>query len=133
MDSIDLNRAALEDAVKKCKAPDAVFFLDSPQQILVYRADQGLVSYSERSGMATLSMGPRLVGAIQVAAKAYRCRPIIRYQLKAAPFSMAAAMAFDNILLEDCPTYSGNEDYKEWTKHIADEVHAYVFNINTMP
>lgn len=117
-DSIDLNQEALNVTLKKLNAPDAVFFLDSPQQILVYRADQG------KGGRSTLNLGGRFKAAIQVAAKAYRTPPMIRYQLEAKPFSHAAAMAFDNFLLEDNPTYGGKADYQDWKKAIADEVRA---------
>jgi hypothetical protein len=121
-DCLDLSQEALEDALKDCNAPDAVFFLDSPQQILVYRADQGNVPYPERSARANLTLGPRLKAAIQAAAKAYRTRPVFRSHLKAIPFSKASAMAFDNVLLEDCPTFGGAEDYKSWKKQIAIDV-----------
>jgi len=123
-DSLDLNHETLVKAVKECNCPDAVFFLDSPQQILVYRADQGTVPYGERSSLANLMLGPRLRSAIHVAAKAYRTRPVVRCHLKAVPFLKGTAMAFNNCLVEDCPTYGGVEDYEEWKKLMAAEVRA---------
>lgn len=127
MESIDLNQPAIEDALKECKAADAVFLLDSPQQILVYRADQGpfasRTSSSSTLSKSALALGPRLESAIKVAAKAYRTEPPIRYELKAQPFSKEANMAFQNLLVEDCPTYGGMQDYAEWRSEIANQVH----------
>jgi len=123
LESIDLTQNSIQAALKDHKASDAVFFLDSPQQILVYRADQGLLSSKAASTSSSeLILGPRLKASIQVAAKAYRTRPPIRYELQAQPFSKAAAMALKNVLVEDCPTYSGMQDYAEWKSEIANKV-----------
>ncbi len=121
MESIDLKQSAIQKALQECNAPDAVFFLDSPQQILVYRADQGRVSSTQST--ASLILGPRLKSAIEAAATAYRTRPPIRYELKGKPFSKEATTAFENLLIEDCPLYEGIQDFDEWKVEIVKLVH----------
>jgi hypothetical protein len=116
MESVDLNKKSIEHSLEEMKEGDGVFVLNSPQQILVYRADRvGLSKLITNGGTAQL--GPKLTAAVEASANEYGTMPAIRYELGDPTTKEAqdkAARRFDNFLLEDKATVSGMRDFTEW-------------------
>jgi hypothetical protein len=121
MESVDLNKKSIQDSLEEMKEGDGVFVLNSPQQILVYRADRlGLSKLI--TGGGTAQLGPNLTAAVEASAKIYGTMPAIRYELGGPTTKAAqdkAARRFDNFLLEDKPTVSGMRDFAEWKVEMA--------------
>jgi hypothetical protein len=123
MESMDLNNTFIREVIREMKEDAGVLFLDSPQQIILYRSDRLFSSTKSE----TAKPGPKLKAAVQAASRAYRTMPTVRFELKNAASDEAkeeASLYFDTLLLEDKATASGKQDLAEWKAEMATELHA---------
>ena len=126
LEMVDLNKKAVQTAVQECGTDDTVFFLDSPQYIVVQDAVRLSLDASSNSFKKPLPnpISQRLQAAVKIACKAYRTSPRILLDDDANSGSEHDAMAcFMNALIEDKPTATGYKDFSHWKEVMASMVH----------
>jgi hypothetical protein len=123
MEMVELRQQAIQDALLDCGADGNVFYLDSPQQILIYDAHRVLDSSKVKQ---PISLGPKLQAVIQATKKSCRTPPVIRYELEEPKSKEAgddADRCLDDVLIEDKPTATGFQDFAVWKEEVASMVH----------
>ena len=114
---VDLNNdvigASLQDAVE-----GDIFFLDSPQRIMLWKAKRDMDTSGTPEGEKKIKVGPNLKAAIDSAAAAYRTAATVQYKFDANDYDTADRI-LDDVLIEDKPTTNGHANFGAWKSEIA--------------
>ena len=114
---VDLNRDVIVSSLQEATEGD-VFFLDSPQCIMLWKAKTGTGNSDTPEGEQEIKIGPNLKAAIDSASAAYRTAPAIQYKFGENDYERADRI-LDDVLIEDKPTANGLANFIEWRSEIA--------------
>jgi hypothetical protein len=123
LENLDLSKTAIHLACREYGSSgeyDLIFFLETPYQVVALDGRYILPGAKDSTRDKVLALSNELRQAIGNAAASFRTKPAIIIELGGKDAPADQTMSFlDEFLVEDAPSATGHNNYREWRNDIA--------------